>query len=807
MKNLSETTRHIALFAAVVSIACSLFIGCLSPEEKKMAFFTKGEALMEKGEWVKAKLEFKNAVQIDPDFAKAHLMLGRLELKSKNYRQAYGRMMKAVELDPDLYEARLSLGRMLLSAKALDRAKEQVDTILKKDPDHGEALLLSASILLKTDNIDKSHEILLRLEKEGIEHAELYLLMASVHQLKDDDKTAKSWIKAGLKKHPDSIALLISMAQTDIKEKNYGQVKAWLERIVLLEPGSMVYRTNLARLYVTTGEMTKAETLLNSMIDADPSNPDKRMAVADFWESQNQSRKSIKLLEEGTRKSPCDFRLKNRLGKLYLKTGDLTQADTFLTHCLSLIGKKADPEHINTQVVLATVCLARAELNRAESLVDKVIKADPKNSDAHRLKGKLLLLKGYGSGAVAEFRVVVNDRPDLPEGYMGLARAHVQNLDFDLALDVLKTVYKKQPESDEVLKAIIKVTLLKKDIDTGEKLLKQRAGSLPGNPLAVEDLGDFYVSQKRYGDALNQYQLLKKIPDQPLAYIKTALVLSKSKQFDKALEELKAGYQEMPDSAELLSSLIDFYLARGMHPLAEALCAKRIQINEKDGFTWNLIGKTYLKQNRLDNARNAFKTAIELNPQWPDPHNNLAKIHLIKGDTQSAISSCKTTLKTNNKNQTAWLTLGNLYEHTKSFDNAIQTYTEALGEIPELWAAANNLAFLLSEFKADKENLAKAYGFAKRAEALKPGLPIILDTLGWIHYKMGDVNSAVAALEKALADNPENVVMNYHMGAVLHELGRGKEAELRLKKALASGNDFYGRKRAQELYTLYNKGS
>jgi tetratricopeptide (TPR) repeat protein len=51
-------------------------LSCGGPEEKKMKFFNKGKSLYEKGDYVKASLEFKNALQIDPKFSQAYYMLG-----------------------------------------------------------------------------------------------------------------------------------------------------------------------------------------------------------------------------------------------------------------------------------------------------------------------------------------------------------------------------------------------------------------------------------------------------------------------------------------------------------------------------------------------------------------------------------------------------------------------------------------------------------------------------------------------------------------------------------------------------------
>ena len=86
----------------VFTLAIALtIIACGSPDQKKAKFLEKGKALYEKGDFVRARLEFKNAVQIDPKFYEGFYMLGMTELKAGNFRQAYAGFSKAVDLSPD----------------------------------------------------------------------------------------------------------------------------------------------------------------------------------------------------------------------------------------------------------------------------------------------------------------------------------------------------------------------------------------------------------------------------------------------------------------------------------------------------------------------------------------------------------------------------------------------------------------------------------------------------------------------------------------------------------------------------------
>jgi len=113
--------------------------------------------------------------------------------------------------------------------------------------------------------------------------------------------------------------------------------------------------------------------------------------------------------------------------------------------------------------------------------------------------------------------------------------------------------------------------------------------------------------------------------------------------------------------------------------------------------------------------------------------------------------------------------------------------------------AANNLAALLIENSGSAEDFERALTLAKRAHALRGGEPAVLDTLGWIHYQMGDMNQAIDLVEKALTGNPESPVLNYHAGMVLYKSGRGVEAREKLEKATESNDWFVGREEAEKV--------
>ena len=132
------------------------FQGCKSDAEKKVTHFEKGKTYYEKGEYKSAELEFKNALQIDPEYAEVYTNLGQTYLKLGNAQGAFQAYSKAVKFNPDDLDAHLKLATFFFFGRKLKEAKENVDTVLSKEADNIEALFLFAGICEQEKNLDES---------------------------------------------------------------------------------------------------------------------------------------------------------------------------------------------------------------------------------------------------------------------------------------------------------------------------------------------------------------------------------------------------------------------------------------------------------------------------------------------------------------------------------------------------------------------------------------------------------------------------------------------------------------------------
>jgi predicted Zn-dependent protease len=108
------------------------------------------------------------------------------------------------------------------------------------------------------------------------------------------------------------------------------------------------------------------------------------------------------------------------------------------------------------------------------------------------------------------------------------------------------------------------------------------------------------------------------------------------------------------------------------------------------------------------------------------------------------------------------------------------------------------LAALLADQKGDQKSLERALVLVKNFEITAPN-PYFLDTLGWVHHKLGHSGQALRFIQQAATKAPDHPVVNYHLGIAYYKVGQTTEAKTHLQKAIASQKTFQGLEEARSV--------
>jgi len=728
---------YLVLIAVVVALA--LVAACGGPEEKKAKFFGKAKELFERGDLVKARLEAKNALQIDPKFAEGYSLLGQIEMQAGDFKAAYGSFGKAVELKPELLPAQVELGKLLLISGAPDKAMEKAEVVLAKEPANPEALMLKGSALLAQRQLDDAARIFEGMLQNGVKKPEVYLALATAQAQGNNLARAEKTLQDGIAANKDAVALHMGLAKFYSDTKQPEKAVSAMRKVIELQPDQPMHKFNLASLLWDDGRQAAAIDMVAELLAKDPANEDMRETAARFYLSKNQLLEAAKVLEAGIEKEPKSFKLRLLLGEVYLNQNQPRKAVDTLEACLKLSNDPANPGIIQAKTLLARVHMLMRQTDKAEAYVNEVIKDNPRSIESHLTKGDIFLVKGDGVNAAAEFRTVVSEQPQFIPGYLRLAGAHVLNQELDLAVSVLQNALRVDPKSKEVLQTLSRVYALKKNNSAAEEQLRKIVDLYPNEPAARADLGDFLASSNKTAEARETYKtIIQRDPQNPLGYLKLSRLYRFEKKPQEALAALEEGYRHNQVSGEILSELIQGYIQQKRHDAAIAVCRKRIAENPQDVFALNLLGWVYTDMKNFQEAEGSLQKAIEMQPLWPAPHTNLANLYLLQGRKAEAAANFEAAINANPRDPAGYLSLALLYERDKDFPNAMKVYERALKENPSFWFAANNLAFLLAETSTKKEDLTRAKDLAEEAIKQRPNEPALIDTLGWVYFRMGD---------------------------------------------------------------------
>jgi tetratricopeptide (TPR) repeat protein len=189
---------------------------------------------------------------------------------------------------------------------------------------------------------------------------------------------------------------------------------------------------------------------------------------------------------------------------------------------------------------------------------------------------------------------------------------------------------------------------------------------------------------------------------------------------------------------------------------------------------------------RADEASRRLAEARDAQPDYA------IQLYLIEAET----------LANNDKTQSAWLVLQNAIKQNPDDLNLLYTRSmlaekrndlaqmekdlrAILAREPNNAMALNALGYTLSDRTTRFD---EARVLIERAHQLNPEDPAVLDSLGWVNYRLGNLDDAERYLRSALERFPDHEVAA-HLGEVLWANGKQREARKIWGKALQEQPD------------------
>ena len=771
--------KKIGLLFVVLSLAA-----CGGAEDRKAVHLERGNTYFEEGNFEKARVEFKNVLQIDPDDVAARFALGRVQAQLKNWRQAVGHFQHVVQLDPDHVDARIRLGQIFLLARTTDRAMEAVEEALKRAPDNADGLALRGTIRAQAGNTEGALSDGRAALKASPGHVNATGLIAATYIRSGDLEAAAAVLEDGIQHNPDNAALRIVLAGVVARTGDSEGALQLLREVTQLEPDAFGHRVRLAAFLGKLDRLDEAEEVLRKAVADNPGNATAKLGLVDFLNQRRSPEQAEQELLSLIEENPDEHALRIGLARLYASQGALEKVKAVYRDIITRDG--TGPNGLTARTALAKVFVTENEIPEAERLLTEVLE-----ENALVLRGDISLARKDAPAAISDYRAALRDHPNAAGVLRRLAQAQFLTGEEALAQDNLEKAVEIDPK--DVVAQLMLAQLLLKNVGPERAVaqLEELLTAVPNYMGGLDALYKLRVSQKDWAGALATADRMKAgHPDRPEGYHWAGLIKQAQNELEPSIGEFAQALEKSPGAAEPLAKMVQSYVALKRPQEAEAVVSDVLQEQPDNAQAHHLLGGLLLVREDFEGAKAEFLKAIELSPAFAKAYHNLAIVHVVQTDLEAALGVLKEGITaTQHRVPLLVVEAAGLYERLERYDEAVALYDAFMEQNPGSALAANNLAMLLITRNGEGD-LARATELV--AAIRDSDNPAFLDTVAWLHHKKGEDELAIPILKRLVEQMPDEPHFLYHLGMSYQATGDKEAAREQLEKALATGKAFRG---------------
>jgi tetratricopeptide (TPR) repeat protein len=791
------TISRLVQWTAIVAVAVAS-AACSSGEARKAGYLERGEKYFAEANYDKARIEARNALQIDPNYVEARYLAGRVAEKKGEIREAAGSYQAVLDANPKFNQARAALARLFLFAGLPDKSMELIEAGLKDDPQNAALLTVRGAVQAQRGLLPAALEDAEAAEKIAPNDEFTISLLASLYKQSARLDKAIETIDRGLKNLPKNVELRIVLADLEASRQNFAAVEQQLKQVVTLEPKNYAHRARLARFYLSRKDLPKAEAtwrdtivaLADDKSDGKPGDIAPRLALLDLLWSQRGEEAGLQEIQGLLAKDADNAELKLAIGGYLERQGKAEQAEKLYQEVAKADDK--DPQGLSARTRLASLYLKRNDAPRAQALIDEVLEDNPRDNDALILRANLAMQKGDTSTAITDLRAVLRDQPNATPVQRALAQAHLQNNEVALAEETLRSALQSNPSEIPTRKALAQLLLQQGKADQARQILEPVAGMQAMNDdpeildaqfkaqLATKD----FVAAQQTADKVQQLR-----PKAAMGWYYAGIVAEAQRSLELARQNYEKALELQPQVNEPLTALVRLDAIAKDNKGALARLATAIERTPNNAVAHNLRGELLIAERQPEAAIAAFEKATEYAPDWWLPYRGLALAELSQKQNDAAIAAFQRGIERTRAPGLS-VELAALHERAGKPDEAIKVYEQWVSREPKALLARRNLAMLLLNYRADQASVQRA---TQLADSLaNSNEPTMLETRGWARYKNGDFQGAVNLLRDAAANSKESATVRYHLGMAQLRAGDKAGARESLQAALDHGKPFFG---------------
>ncbi len=763
---------------------------------------------------------------------------GFVQLSKKENDKARVLFEEALVLDAENIRATLGLASFYVTTSNDPAAMEILSGLIAKQPDNTKALALRAELYRKTGKLDLAEADFLKVLSLNPNHHKSRLGMAFVQvtkkqpdeALKNIEKLPEQIRQTPMVKYLDAVAYFI--------KQDTQKSEAYLQEVLKSQPDHLQSHLLLGVIYYSQEKWQLAEDHLRRVSKNMPENSSIAKLLAASYLKLQQPDKAIQLLNKFVSKPGVqDAQLFSLMGSAYLQKGDNSKSQEWLNKAVELAPEQAG---VRTQLALGMLAggntdMAISALESAVDLGQDLIQTDvllvmshlragdskkavevsiqlqqkyPDSPIPYNLTGLSYLADRQFDKADQAFVKALEIDPAFEIALLNRARNKIAAGDLDGAQKLFEHALDANPENTTALLGLAQLAVQKGDRQKQIEYLDRIIAIQPSNVIAASQLAEIYIGKN---EPLKALTLLSGLNEEqaknPVVLRLKGMAQISARQSSSAISTLKQLVNQLPDNIEANFQLGRAYLLNNEIDNAKRHFAHATKQDPEVKFpiVWLALAEVDLKQNAYDEVIATTDKLLDAKQQVATVYELRAAAYQGLGKNADLLASLKqayiiepTTKRVN--------TLASFYQKNGHTDKAIEIMSDWVAKHPD--DAATQAILGLTYQQQDQDGMAiKAYEaslkqqpenavimnnlawlyyktgdkraikLAKQAYEKAQKRPEIVDTYGWILLENGQPEKALPILQQALLQSPSHPEIAYHVAVAMQQLGRMQEAK------------------------------
>ena len=437
----------------------------------------------------------------------------------------------------------------------------------------------------------------------------------------------------------------------------------------------------------------------------------------------------------------------------------------------------------------AVIEAAMGHIEKAKENTLEALKLSP-SAESYVLLGKIHQSQGNPDEAIQAYQKALQLKSSREfsdsETRLLLIEAYIAKKEVSRAWSLVREWEKADPEN---------LTPLFYEASLLQNFFKNKAGAIaaykkildqdPENMKALSALADLYASQKNDEGLIDVFEQMEAVnPNDPNLGLKMAILYYTHKDYDRAIQKFQEVLKSQPHADRIIYYLGLIYETRNQ-PQKAFLQLEKVPENS-ELFKDARLHMAFLKRKggEEEGAITLLEEAIQKKPDVSDFYQFLSEIYRDQEEYEKAIETLKRGVSHSKAPETVETLEFNqamIYDRMGEYDEGIDLMQKILKKNPNHAGALNYIGYSW----ADRDlKLEEAQALIEKAAKLKPGDGYITDSLGWVHFKRGNLKEARKYLLQAYQLISKEPAILEHLGDLFLAEHKRENARDSYRKAL-----------------------